>query len=243
MDLVLLSVSGTLDAARVRESIAATFRRRATHPVPAAPPPPGAGVISYRAEDRTLEIRAKHEFVKNINPATGSPDGPQAQSCRPGRVRPLLRDLQMHRVMAEARKASAELAENSTMHCFRESFEPTEQALDLRMVVFLEFVEHGTGRLPSVSAELVVLNLATLKTFQLQVSSMKALLRQPAGLTFITGSNAGVRTFVTSALGHGSLMLGPGHRAVLGIHRHIPDRFVPVDRAVYAFTPFTLFNV
>ena len=95
MDLVLLSVSGTLDAARVRESIAATFRRRATHPVPAAPPPPGAGVISYRAADRTLEIRAKHEFVKNINPATESPDGPQAQSCRPGRVRPLLRDLQM----------------------------------------------------------------------------------------------------------------------------------------------------
>jgi hypothetical protein len=76
-----------------------------------------------------------------------------------------------------------------------------------------------------------------------QVSSMKALLRQPAGLTFITGSNAGVRTFVTSALGHGSLMLGPGHRAVLGIHRHIPDWFVPVDRVVYAFTPFTLFNV
>jgi len=34
VDLVLLSVSGTLDAARVRESITATFRRRATHPVP-----------------------------------------------------------------------------------------------------------------------------------------------------------------------------------------------------------------
>ncbi len=40
VDLVLLSVSGTLDAARVRESIAATFRRRATHPVPATLPPP-----------------------------------------------------------------------------------------------------------------------------------------------------------------------------------------------------------
>jgi hypothetical protein len=38
-------------------------------------------------------------------------------------------------------------------------------------------------------------------------------------------------------------MLGPEHRAVLGIHRHIPDWFVPVDRVVYAFTPFTLFNV
>jgi hypothetical protein len=40
VDLVLLSVSGTLDAARVRESITATFRRRATHPVPATLPPP-----------------------------------------------------------------------------------------------------------------------------------------------------------------------------------------------------------
>ncbi len=80
----------------------------------------------------------------------------------------------LHRVMAEplvlkARKASAELAENSTTHRFRESCEPTGQGLDLRMVVFLEFVEHGTGRVPSVSAELVVLNLATLKTFQLHL--------------------------------------------------------------------------
>lgn len=40
VDLVLLSVSGTLDAARGRESIAATFRRRATHPVPATLPAP-----------------------------------------------------------------------------------------------------------------------------------------------------------------------------------------------------------
>jgi hypothetical protein len=40
VDLVLLSASGTLDAARVRESTAATFRRRATHPVPATLPAP-----------------------------------------------------------------------------------------------------------------------------------------------------------------------------------------------------------
>ena len=40
VDMVLLSVSGKLDAIRVRESIAATFRRRATHPVPATLPPP-----------------------------------------------------------------------------------------------------------------------------------------------------------------------------------------------------------
>jgi len=40
VDLVLLSVSGTLNATRVAESIAATFRRRATHPVPATLPPP-----------------------------------------------------------------------------------------------------------------------------------------------------------------------------------------------------------
>jgi hypothetical protein len=40
VDLVLLSVSGTLDAARVRENVASTFHRRATHPVPATLPPP-----------------------------------------------------------------------------------------------------------------------------------------------------------------------------------------------------------
>ncbi|HEY3863983.1 MAG TPA: nucleotidyl transferase AbiEii/AbiGii toxin family protein [Verrucomicrobiae bacterium] len=40
VDLVLLSVSGTLDVARVRENVAATFHRRATHPVPATLPPP-----------------------------------------------------------------------------------------------------------------------------------------------------------------------------------------------------------
>ncbi len=48
LDLVLLSVSGTLDAARVRESVAATFHRRATHPVPATlPPPPEAWRESF----------------------------------------------------------------------------------------------------------------------------------------------------------------------------------------------------
>jgi hypothetical protein len=53
VDLVLLSVSGTLDAARVSESIAATFRRRATHLMPttlSAPPEawrePFAGLAS-----------------------------------------------------------------------------------------------------------------------------------------------------------------------------------------------------
>ena len=38
--LVLLSVSGTLDAARIQRSVAAILRRRATHPVPAMLPPP-----------------------------------------------------------------------------------------------------------------------------------------------------------------------------------------------------------
>jgi hypothetical protein len=40
VDLVLLSMSGTLNAARVWERVAATFRRRATNPVPATLPPP-----------------------------------------------------------------------------------------------------------------------------------------------------------------------------------------------------------
>jgi hypothetical protein len=40
VDLVLLSVSGTLATTRVRESIAATFQRRATHPVPVSLPSP-----------------------------------------------------------------------------------------------------------------------------------------------------------------------------------------------------------
>jgi predicted nucleotidyltransferase component of viral defense system len=40
VDMVLLSVSGTMNAMRARESIAATFDRRATHPAPATLPPP-----------------------------------------------------------------------------------------------------------------------------------------------------------------------------------------------------------
>jgi len=40
VDLVLLSVSGSLDTARVREILAATFHRRATHPVSATLPRP-----------------------------------------------------------------------------------------------------------------------------------------------------------------------------------------------------------
>jgi hypothetical protein len=49
VDLVLLFMSGTLDAARVRESVAATLRRRAAHPVPATlPPSTGSMVGNFR---------------------------------------------------------------------------------------------------------------------------------------------------------------------------------------------------
>src|SRR5690606_19894886 len=43
VDMVLLLDSGILDRTRLAESITATFRRRATHPVPSSLPEPLAG--------------------------------------------------------------------------------------------------------------------------------------------------------------------------------------------------------
>jgi hypothetical protein len=179
-----------------------------------APPPLGAGVISYRTEDRTLEIRAKDEFVKNINPATGNPGGPQAQSYRPDRVRPLLRDLQMELERFQRRQIQydelgryAGQGASTVFNKLQKNDHPQIEAL----LGWLERLpeEVRCGILGKFWRCFPSLEHKRLGHDPVQVSSMKALLRQPAGLTFATGSNAGVRTFVTSALGHGSLMLGP----------------------------------
>ncbi|MDR3565933.1 MAG: hypothetical protein P4N59_31475 [Negativicutes bacterium] len=69
-----------------------------------------------------------------------------------------------------------------------------------------------------------------------QVSSLRSLLKQPVGLTLIIG-NDGLRTWLTSALGNSSLMLGRDHRLVSGIDRSLPDWFVPVEGITYLNAP------
>ncbi len=70
-----------------------------------------------------------------------------------------------------------------------------------------------------------------------QVSMLKELLRQPSGLTVVTGGNEWLRAFVLSALGQSSLRLGPASRMVAGIDKLLPDWFVPVDGITYLNTP------
>lgn len=70
-----------------------------------------------------------------------------------------------------------------------------------------------------------------------QIGALRLLLTQPAGLTFVTSENAGIRTFIMTALGHAASMLGPESRPVLGIDLHTPDWFVPVDGITYICSP------
>ena len=66
VDLALLTLSGTLDPPRLRDSIRATFRRRATHPVPAAlPSPPEAWRETFAelAEECGLEPGIEAQFT------------------------------------------------------------------------------------------------------------------------------------------------------------------------------------
>jgi hypothetical protein len=55
-----------------------------------------------------------------------------------------------------------------------------------------------------------------------QVSQLKGLAQKHSGLTIIQGANAGLRTFVITALGHATNL------PVVGIDAHEPDWFVPV---------------
>ena len=66
-----------------------------------------------------------------------------------------------------------------------------------------------------------------------QVSQLRTLLEQPTGLTVVHGGNAGLRTFVASALGHQIQLAESGGHSVSGIDVHQPDWFVPVDGVIY----------
>lgn len=67
VDLALLVESGTLDRSRLRSSIVDTFRRRATHPVPSAfPPPPAAWQSTFveLAQECVMETRIEEHVAR-----------------------------------------------------------------------------------------------------------------------------------------------------------------------------------
>ena len=67
VDLALLVESGTLNRSRLRTSVADTFRRRATHPVPSAfPPPPAAWQSTFveLAQECVMETRIEEHVAR-----------------------------------------------------------------------------------------------------------------------------------------------------------------------------------
>jgi hypothetical protein len=68
---------------------------------------------------------------------------------------------------------------------------------------------------------------------------MLTLLRQPQGLTIISGGTAAARTFVLTALGHTYPQLDRGHRTAGGLDLRQPDRIVPVEGMIYLRNPLT----
>jgi len=67
------------------------------------------------------------------------------------------------------------------------------------------------------------------------LNRLKALLAQPAGLTFVVGPSE-PRTFLVTALGHSISRVNPTKR-VCGLDVHRPDSFVPVAGVLYCQGP------
>jgi hypothetical protein len=74
------------------------------------------------------------------------------------------------------------------------------------------------------------------------VNSLRGLLAQPAGLTFVTGSDDAIRTFLVTALGNSAGQAMP-NSSISGMDVHRPDSFVPVPGVVYFRNPNDSSNV
>ena len=66
-----------------------------------------------------------------------------------------------------------------------------------------------------------------------QVSHLTKLIQQPCGLTLIEAANAGLRTFMVTALAHSRCSQASDPLAACGIDVHLPDWFVPVQYVNY----------
>lgn len=68
------------------------------------------------------------------------------------------------------------------------------------------------------------------------VNLLKGLLAKRAGLTFVTGSDDAIRTFLITALGNSAGQAVPSS-SISGMDVHRPDSFVPVPGVVYFRNP------
>lgn len=68
------------------------------------------------------------------------------------------------------------------------------------------------------------------------VNTLRGLLAQPTGLTFVVGSTDAIRTFLITALGNSAGRFIP-YRTVCGLDLHRPDFFVPVSGVLYWRNP------
>lgn len=74
------------------------------------------------------------------------------------------------------------------------------------------------------------------------VDSLRGLLAKRAGLTFVTGSDDAIRTFLITALGNSAGQAVPSS-SISGMDLHRPDSFVPVPGVVYFRNPNDSSNV
>ena len=166
---------------------------------------------------------------------------PPPDVYRPARVRELLRSTKLALEQFHRREISFEELGRYSAQAGSTVFEKLQKDEHPQIEALLGWLEHlpedVRGRLiNSICRVFPHLEDRRLGHNPGQVSSLRSLLKQPIGLTLI-GGNDGLRTWLISALGNSSLMLGSDHGLVSGIDRSLPDWFVPVEGMTYLNAP------
>ena len=169
---------------------------------------------------------------------------PETNSDRLARGRTLLRDTKLALEQFQHREISFEelgrYAGQAGSTVFDKLLKPDHPQIE-GLIGWLEHLpeEVRAGLVNRVLRTLPNLEHRRLAHDPVQVTALKSLLRQHVSLTLIVAPNEGLTTWLITALGHGSQMLGADHRLVTGVDRHVTDWFVPVDGVNYLETPLT----